>query len=145
MSRSRLARPRLGRGLALVLGGLAAGCATIREEQRYTELDITLRSYGAALRWGYYETAASFLRPRPGSEPTPPCAPRQDLRVTTYQVRDAGLSDDFLEARVRAAIAYVLLDQSAVRETTDVQTWWYSKEAQRWFLDGGLPEVVCAP
>jgi hypothetical protein len=145
MSKPRTGGARPGRWLTLAAAGLAAGCGTIREEQRYTELDITLRSYGAALRWGYYETAATFLRPRPGSEPVPPCAPRQDLRVTTYQVRDSGLSDDFSEAHVRATIGYVLLDQNTVRESVDTQTWWYSKEAQRWFLDGGLPEVVCAP
>jgi hypothetical protein len=129
----------------VALSAAAAACGTLGEEQRLTELDIRLRNYGAALRWGYYDTAAAFLRPRPGSEPPPPCVPRQDIRVTAYQVRDSGLSEDVRTAHVRATIAYVLLDASAVREVHDVQEWWYSDEGKGWFLDGGLPEVVCAP
>jgi len=143
MSEARVASARRVRWLALVLGGIAAGCGTLGQEQRLTDLEIALRTYGAAMRWGLYDNAASYVRLRPGSEPVPPCVPRDDVRITTYQVRDTGLSDDGYEANVRATLGYMPLDASAVREVLDVQHWWYSKDAHRWFIDGGLPEAIC--
>jgi hypothetical protein len=127
--------------LAMLLGG----CAALGTQERATRFEEQTRDFGAALRWAYYDTAASFLRPRPGSPATPECVPRSDLRVTSYQARDQMLSDDATEARLRAVFGYVQVDWGTVREATDAQVWWYDPETKRWFLDGGLPRFLCAP
>jgi hypothetical protein len=131
------------RWLGLFLALLASGCGTLKENQRLMDFDQSVRGYGAALRWGYYDTAASFVRARPG-EPAPPgCTPRSDVRVMAFQARDQVVSPDFSEARVRAVISYVLVDSGSLREASEAQTWWYNADARRWLVAEGLPRVLC--
>jgi hypothetical protein len=122
---------------------LPAGCA-LNREARTLDLELQMRGYGAALRWAHYETAASYLRPRPGNAPWPGCVPREDLRVTAYQIREATIQDDDVkQARVRASIGYMEADSNAVKTAVDTQDWWFDPDSKRWYLDGGLPELVC--
>jgi hypothetical protein len=137
---------RPGRAGALLAVGLAlTGCSAMSSRDRATRFEEQVGHYAAAVRWGYYDTAASFIRPRVGSAPVPDCVPRAAVRVTSFQIREQSLSDDAREARVRAVIGYLSVESGAVREASDVETWWYDEDARRWFLDGGLPPVVCEP
>ena len=101
-------------GLLLVPLGLA-GCA-VHETARTMDFDLTLRNYGSALRWAYFDTAASAIRPRPGDPPPQPCVPRTDVRVSSFQPRDVQFGPNLDEAQVRAALAYVELVSGVVRD-----------------------------
>jgi hypothetical protein len=132
---------RVGVVAMLLLGA----CSSMGGRERATQLEERLRAYDASLRWGYYDKALTFLRARPGGEPLPPCVPREDLHFTAYQARESQVSEDLTEARVRSTFSYVLRDSNAVRQGVDVQSWWYDADLARWFIDGGLPEVLCQP
>lgn len=128
-------------GLLLVPLGLA-GCA-VHETARTMDFDLTLRNYGSALRWAYFDTAASAIRPRAGDPPPQPCVPRTDVRVSSFQPRDVQFSPNLDEAQVRAVLAYVELDTGVVREASEPQTWWYDEKAKRWYVAQGIPRVLC--
>jgi hypothetical protein len=122
---------------------LASGCSTFQQNERVIDFDQAVRSYGAALRWGYYDKATSFVRPRPGGPPPLGCTPRSDVRVMAFQSRDQTLSEDFSEVRMRAVIGYILVDSGTLREASEPQTWWYDTAARGWFVTEGLPRVLC--
>ncbi|MCU0937223.1 MAG: hypothetical protein MUF66_14485 [Gammaproteobacteria bacterium] len=129
--------------LLLVPLGLAA-CA-LQETARTMDFDLALRNYGSALRWAYYDTAASAIRPRPGDPAPAACVPRTDLRVSSFQPRDVQFGDKLDEAKVRASLAYVELDTGVMREASEPQTWWYDESAKRWYVAEGIPRVLCKP
>ncbi len=131
--------------VVLLLAPLGLAACALQETARTMDFDLALRNYGSALRWAYYDTAASAIRPRPGDPPPPPCVPRTDLRVSSFQPRDVQFGDNLDEARVRALIAYVEIDTGVVREASEPQTWWYDEKAKRWYVADGIPRVLCKP
>lgn len=128
-----------------ILFPLVLGACALQETARTMDFDLALRNYGSALRWAYYDTAASAIRPRPGDPPPPACVPRTDLRVSSFQPRDVEFGEKLDEARVRALIAYVEVDTGVVREASEPQTWWYDQKAKRWYVADGIPRVLCKP
>lgn len=128
-------------GFLLVSIGLA-GCAA-NEAARTMDFDLTLRNYGSALRWAYFDTAASAIRPRLGDPPPQPCVPRTDVRVSNFQPRDVQFGPNLDEVQLRAVLAYVELDTGVVREASEPQTWWYDEKTKRWYVVQGIPRVLC--
>jgi hypothetical protein len=126
--------------LVLVLAGLvAAGCASIRKDQRATTLLVATKGYESALRWGYHETAFGYLPPdvRKGKEPPPVL---KSVRVTGYEVvQPSTLSGKFEEATQVVAIDYVHEDRQVVKQVTDRQLWRYDPKLDTWWLSSGLP------
>jgi hypothetical protein len=135
----------MNKALLVLLAPLGLAACALQETARTMDFDLALRNYGSALRWAYYDTAASAIRPRPGDPVPPACVPRTDLRVSSFQPRDVQFGDKLDEARVRAAIAYVEVDTGVVREASEPQTWWYDEKAKRWYVADGIPRVLCKP
>jgi hypothetical protein len=105
--------------------------------------DDTMKHYGAALRWAHESSAAAFVRHR-DEEAESPVAVVFDpnIRVTDYDIKSIAFSADNTEAIVTAKLSYFATDAGIVRVVTDRQVWWYDPEAERWFLDGDIPEVL---
>jgi len=124
---------------ALLLSSLA-GCADLQARKESNALKNTLETYRKAIRWGYFETAANYLRLRRGELRKRDTASLKAVRVVSYEMSDPVLVGDRHEAHVTARIGYYRSDSGTLRQTRQDQTWWYSDTEKHWLLDGDLPD-----
>ena len=121
-----------------------AACASVESAKRSDALESSLRQYGIAIRWGHYDAAVQFMRPRDKVIETTGSGSLNDIRVTSYDVVEQGLSDDQTEARLTVAISFYHVESGIVHRLKDQQVWWYDEDSKQWFLDGDLPDFVGA-
>jgi len=126
--------------VAAMLVSLLVGCAQIQARQESNALMNTLETYRKAIRWGYFETAANYRRPRQAQVHELDPASLKDVRVVSYEMSDPVLVRDRHEAHVTAMIGYYRSDSGALRQIRQDQTWWYSGKEKHWLLDGDLPD-----
>jgi len=131
----------LTKGLMVtMLLALLAGCAHIEARKESNALKTTLETYSKAIRWGYFETAANYRRPRQGEVRELDPVSLRDVRVVSYEMSDPVLLADQHEAHVAAQIGYYRNDSGAIRQIREEQIWWYSSTEKHWLLDGDLPD-----
>lgn len=125
----------------LLLGALLCACTPVTGGNRLRALDDTLKTYDRLVRWGLYDEAARYLRPRATSAPAPEfdAARYEGLRVTSLEAVSLTVEESGDEARVQNRLQYYWDHAPAVRTLTDTQTWWYDARERHWFLDGSLP------
>ena len=121
----------------------AASCSKIEKEKRYQGLTTATEGYGNALRWGYYDSAYSYVHPSLRQEDAYPKA-LDNVRVTTYEVIQppAIYSEDQEQVEQRVQIEYVLRDEQVVHKLSDLQDWRYDPETKTWWLYSGLPKFL---
>ncbi len=132
------------KGRLLVLGLILAlaGCASMEAKKRDEALEMSVKAYGAALRWGQFEAAAKYRLPRrPVAERLDP-ARLEGIRVTAYEIGDQVVSKDQTEVLVSAWISYYHESIGKVRTLQDEQVWWFDERQGRWFLDDDLPDFL---
>ncbi len=118
---------------------LASGCASQQKQKALNTFDERTRLYGRLLRWKEYEAAANMIRHQDESKVNVDLNGYGDLRVVKYEIKRAIVSEDNKSAEVEAEISYYFETQNQVKNIRDIQSWWYLKEAENWFLDGSLP------
>ncbi len=126
--------------LVMLLLSLLTGCANIQARKESNALKATLETYRKAIRWGYFETAANYRRPRQGQVRELDPDRLKDVRVVSYEMSDPVLVGEQHEAHVTAHIGYYRSDSGALRQIRQDQTWWYSSDEKHWLLDGDLPD-----
>jgi hypothetical protein len=122
-----------------------AGCGSVSTRQRLSELEESLRTYGKLLRWGEYEAALKYMVRREAGASAVDLGVLRNVRITTYDVLSRTVEPDNTEALIRVKIDFYDADYARLRSLMDVQTWWYSEEHERWFLDDTLPDFQSAP
>ena len=122
--------------LAVCLG--LAGCASYREDRKQEALEAATSAYGAALRWGYYETAVGYLHPDRRKLAVVPKA-LANIRLTGYDVVQPPIPTGDNERVQVAQIDYLHQDTQSVRSLADRQTWRYEPQSKTWWLYSGLP------
>ena len=127
--------------LAAVL--LLGACATQSNRSRQKQLNDTLRSYAATVRWGSFEQAQAFIEPK-HLEAHPPSAldlaRYRQVQVTGYDAQPRAMISE-TEARQLVRIDLVNVNTQSARSVVDRQTWTYDETAQRWWLASGLPDI----
>ncbi len=137
-----LHRPPMTVLLRILFAGLLAGCASVQSRARAEDLEQRIEAYAAAIRWGYYDSAAHFIHKR-HAEPAPvDAASLKRVRVTAYQFTDKTLGANGRTARIAVTFSYYQVDSGVVRTLLDVQSWWYDDQAQHWMLDGDIPRFL---
>jgi hypothetical protein len=141
-------RPRLAtiaRRLTLfALLSVLAGCASYREDRRQDALEAATLAYGAALRWGYYETAVGYVHPEKRRIADVP-KDLANIRVTGYEVVQPPIpvgddSKEHVADRVQMVrIDYLHEDKQSVHSLMDRQVWRYEPQAKTWWVFSGLP------
>ena len=116
-----------------------AGCMLTTPE-RHTQLEDTLRTYDAAIRWGHYGTAQAFVKRGEGQNADlRPVG--SEIRVTGYEVvREAILNQeqaDFTQRLVQ--IRYYNTEYAREKTLMDPQQWVFDEQAKRWLITSGLP------
>lgn len=133
---------RLRLSIVILALGLMAGCAA---NQRSDSLTTTLNAYGATLRWGDFAHALEYVDPvyREAHPLTPlQLARYKQVRVAGY---DAGggpapVSDTVVRQSVK--ISLINHHTQGERFVIDHQTWKWDVEAERWWLESGLPDIT---
>ncbi|MDA3913345.1 hypothetical protein [Oleiagrimonas sp.] len=121
---------------------LLGGCAT---DRRNKSLESTLTAYGAALRWGSFAEAESFIDPTYRK-----AHPLTDLDMSRYkQVRvsdyDSGNGPiPVSKGTVRQVVRIGIINKNTQRERTiiDHQTWTWDAKQKHWLLETGLPDIT---
>jgi hypothetical protein len=129
-------------GTVLVACLAVVGCASMRSERGVEALELSLTTYGNALRWGYYDEAARYRVTRGQLVKPINQDELKDIRVISYEILDRLLSSDQTEATITVSISYFREDTGKVKTFTDRQIWWYGQALSRWFLDGDLPNFT---
>ncbi|MEM7541526.1 MAG: hypothetical protein AAF384_08045 [Pseudomonadota bacterium] len=120
------------------------GCQTTKvlkktASSRANSLEASVSAYRKALRWGYFEDAALYIRSQDGSSIPVDLDRVKRYRVTSYSISRQILADTNDIARVNAQIEYYELDSGIALLLNDVQQWWYDVKEERWYLGSPLP------
>lgn len=126
--------------LAILLVVLGACAQTTRN----TALEDTLRSYGSFVRWGEFEAALGFVDPKRLE-----VAPLSSTDMERYkQIRVAGYREsawvveaDGLVSQI-VEIEFINVHTQGINSVIDRQMWRYDKDAGRWWLITGLPDIT---
>jgi len=114
-------------------------CASTKKNKTLNSFDQTTRLYGRMLRWQEYEGAVNLIRHQDESDVEVNLDGYKDLRITGYEIKKVVMGDDLKTAVVTAEIAYYFEPTNAVKTIRDSQNWWYSEDAEKWFLDDEFP------
>lgn len=121
--------------LAVLLA--AVGCGTVEKKNKATALEAALSTYREAMRWGYFETAHSYVHPDKRAE-----MPKglDNIRVTGYEVVQPPIQKDEKNVEQVVRIEYVHRDRQQLRSLSDRELWRYEDDAKSWWLYSGVPE-----
>ena len=126
--------------LACLLAVLAGCAGNPSARQR----DESLYLYASAIRWSDFEGAMGFIDPEVLAKKPPSgveLARLAQLQVTGYHVqRSTQVSEDRLEQVVE--IRVVNRNTQVERSVADRQQWRWDKDAKRWWLTSGLPDLA---
>ncbi|MBS0381575.1 MAG: hypothetical protein JSR56_04000 [Proteobacteria bacterium] len=121
---------------------LLAGCATLQRKDQLR--DETLESYGAALRWGDFQSAWNFVDPAVRSAhplTTQQKALYNTVRIAQYEPSGPmATGPDTVEQR--AQITLIVKTSQSVYSVLDRQTWRWDAKAKHWWLESGLPDIT---
>ncbi len=120
------------------------GCWNTGASKRTNQFEETLDAYRLLIRWGKFERALNYIRLREGELRPFDREFYRKIHVTRYDIVDEiafGKDvDDPREIHIITAIEFLHDDDITVKTMRYRQIWWYSEQAQRWFLDSDLPD-----
>jgi hypothetical protein len=128
--------------VSLLSLALFSSCATLH--QQYKLRDQTLEGYAAALRWGGFEEAWSYVDPE--VREAHPLTPQQKalyntVRVAQYDTQGpVATGPDTIEQT--AQIGLITKSSQRVYTVVDHQRWQWDAKANRWWLESGLPDIA---
>jgi hypothetical protein len=123
---------------------LLAGCASLQNKNKDKMRDQTLEGYAAALRWGGFESALSYVDP--AVRAAHPLTAQQKALYNTVSVAEyettgpVATGDDTVEQTVQLSL--IVHSSQGVRNVIDHQTWHWDDKAKRWWLETGLPDIT---
>lgn len=126
--------------LAIALLALA-GCAS---QTKSNVLQKTLSAYEGVIRWGDIASATRFIDPEALSENPPDelqLARYQHVRISNYQTNGPVPTND-TTVRQRVSLGVINIHTQRERTVVDEQVWRYDPEAEKWWLESGLPDIT---
>lgn len=131
--------------IAWIIVAAVAALAACASRERTSQLDETLRHYGALVRWSEWTAASDYYDPEQRRE-EPITRLEMDrlaqLRVSGYNERTMQVTGDGTRARQSVEIRLYNVHTQAERTIVDHQLWRWDDEAERWWLVSGLPDVT---
>jgi hypothetical protein len=124
---------------------LLSACATLQNKDKLR--DQTLDGYAAALRWGGFQNAWSYVDP--AVRDAHPLTPQQKALYDTVRIAEydtsgpAATGPDTLEQTVQ--ITLIAKASQRVYSVVDHQRWRWDDQAKHWWLESGLPDVAPSP
>ncbi|MEM7467055.1 MAG: hypothetical protein AAF387_09240 [Pseudomonadota bacterium] len=137
------ARFRIFLLLLIVVGSVACNpVQRIKDRQQTYDLDAATDTYRKLIRWGYYDQAVQYIRPRDGDAPEVNVEEAGRFKVTHYTITNTIVADDLQDAEVTASIEYYEVESGVAKTIRDLQHWWFEPEEKRWYQESGLPDFV---
>lgn len=124
--------------LICVLVGVLAGCGAA-EKKKLTNLNDSIESYGYALRWSRSDEAREFHLERDHTRWEIDLSAMDEIRVTSYKIRNRVVNKTLDEATVEAELNYYNEQYGTVKNMTLEQQWWYDPESERWYIESDFP------
>lgn len=121
--------------------GLLSACATLHKQDKLR--DQTLEAYAAALRWGGFQDAWSYVDPQVRA--AHPLTAQQKALYNTVRVAEydthgpVATGPDTIEQT--AQIGLITKASQRMYTVIDHQRWRWDAEANRWWLESGLPDI----
>lgn len=123
----------------LVLLSLS-GCSTLTHVKRIEQLERTTRDYQMILQASDFHSASGMLDEASSGQTEKGLDSLDNIRVTSYEVRKARLSDDKQELNQIVEIRYYKITGMLERSIIDEQLWKYDDKLNKWRLHTGLPK-----
>lgn len=123
--------------ICFLIAGLAA-CG-MAQKKKMNDLNRSVESYVAALRWSRTEDARGFHLDRDHNKPEIDTSAMDEIRVTGYKIRKRIVNEALNEATITADLDYYNEEYGTLKNMTLVQQWWYDPEAERWFIESDFP------
>jgi len=132
-------------GLILVLGLLAASCATMRNQNIREECENSIKGYNRMLRWQEIEAAGMvFIEPEQREEflKAAESIRKRGVTITDYRIRTQECLPEKGTADVLTEFDYYILPSNRIKTLTYHQSWDYRTigEKKSWKLKNGLPD-----
>lgn len=127
----------------LLIAGAAAlisGCERLKRQDQTSRLNSSLTGYAGAIRWGNFETAQGFARPREGAPLPLNAQVSAGVKVTGYSIRVNNVNANGDEANVSFSFTYYKGDSASVNTVNQTNVWYYDLNNKAWLLDGSLPK-----
>jgi hypothetical protein len=127
--------------VCVLSAGLLSACATLHNRNELR--DQTLDGYAAALRWGGFQSAWSYVDPEVRA--AHPLTAQQkalydSVRIAEYDTPGPVASGpDTIEQTVQ--IELIAKTSQRVYTVVDHQRWRWDPDAKRWWLESGLPDI----
>lgn len=140
---------RMIRLVSVLVFGLAiavslAGCKSNETRKRADAISYSMQVYLSLIRWGEWADAAAYHKPREGEPVLPDYAKLEGLRVTKAEMLGSAGDADAGEVVAEIRLEYHRDYSVSIRTLNQRQTWWYSEEDGRWWLDSPFPEFQTA-
>jgi hypothetical protein len=125
---------------AVALCALLAACGG---SSKRSPLEEALYHYTSAIRWSEFDKALSFVDPQVLAQRTPSDLEMErykQYQVSGYDVRRTNTPEEGSYEQT-VEIRLVNRHTQVERIITDHQRWRWDKEAKRWWLVSGLPDI----
>ena len=125
--------------VVLLIAVFPMGCKKAEVRERAEALNYSMQVYGSLIRWGEWPDAVAYHKPREGEVTLPDYAALEGIRVTDYNLLGSTGNAESGEAVAESRIEYHYEFDNRIRTLHQRQTWYYSEEDERWWLDGPFP------
>ena len=107
---------------------LLVGCAGLQmEKDNWKKFDQTSKAYLLSYRWGDYDLVHGFKKPADINEQAPDAQDYNDLRITSYKVKQTIMSKDETMVIQIVDFEYYRTRDVTLRTLTDRQKWEYDE------------------
>ena len=100
--------------------------------------------YRSAVRWAEYDEAFSYIKMRDGTPREPDLDYLEKIEVTGYEIvkrtSEARTETTPEEIQVTVEIDFLRDASPSLNKFKREETWWFDEEAEKWYLDGNLPD-----
>ncbi len=110
---------------------------------RSDEFMKTSIRYRSAVRWAEYDEAFSYVKLRDGEPSELDLDYLEKIEVTGYEIVKR---TSVAKTETSPEVAQVLVEIDFLRDASPSvnkikreETWWFDEEAEKWYLDGNLP------
>jgi hypothetical protein len=102
--------------------------------------------YRSAVRWAEYDKAQTFIKIRNEEPQEPDLDYLEQIEVTDYEIvkRTSVAKTESTPEEVQVVVEIDFLREASpsVNKMKRQETWWFDEEAEKWYLDGNLPDFT---
>lgn len=133
-----------------LIAALTVGCAQLSDlpgKERAAKLRDELRTYTKLLRWNEFPAARRYIKREPTSAARAAAQSARllaQINVTHARLKGVEFDEDHNHASITHELRFFHKENRREVSILDRQLWWFDEEANRWFMDGDVPDFAGA-